>query len=422
MTTQGIIDKIKPIAELGEIAERLRAQGKRVVLCHGTFDLLHIGHIRHLQQARLEGDVLFVTVTCDAHVRRGPGRPVFPEDLRAEMLAATQFVDWVGISRDATAETPINAIKPTAYVKGSDYKDPADDITGKIVDEQRAVEAHGGRLIFTEDIVFSSSALLNRHGNIHDPEVQSYLDLMRQRGAMSAIEALLKQASRTRVALIGDAILDEYRYVEPMGKSPKENLIPTRFRSVELFAGGIFAAANHAADFCADVRIATVEGDTDSDAAVIRAALFPNIALTAATRPGAPTTRKIRFVDLSYGRKLFEVVHMDDTAIPRAVERELSEMVAAAVDWADVVVVADFGHGMMTPRIREIVGRAQFLAVNAQTNSANIGFNLITKYKKADYICIDAPEARLATADRDAPLEDIVSRQLPAAIDCPRFV
>jgi sugar/nucleoside kinase (ribokinase family) len=150
--------------------------------------------------------------------------------------------------------------------------------------------------------------------------------------------------------------------------------------------------------------------------------LHPNVALDSARRGGAPTTRKVRFIDLSYGRKLFEVVHMDDSAIPPPVESELAMMAAAAVEWADVVVVTDFGHGMMTPKIREIVARARFLAVNAQTNSANIGFNLITKYRKADYVCIDAPEARLAMADRDAPLEELVSRTLPAAIDCPRFV
>ncbi len=85
MTTPG---KICSIEQLGIESARLKALGKRVVLCHGTFDLMHTGHIRHLQRARQEGDVLFVSLTADKFVNKGPGRPVFSEDLRAETLAA----------------------------------------------------------------------------------------------------------------------------------------------------------------------------------------------------------------------------------------------------------------------------------------------------------------------------------------------
>ncbi len=152
--------KILSLEELASKAKELRQQGKRIVLCHGTFDLLHIGHIRHLQNARKDGDVLITTVTGDSYVNKGPGRPVFPEHLRSENLAALSCVDYVGINPSITATNVISLIKPHAYVKGKEYKNDKDDLTGNISLERDAVEQHGGELIFTEDITFSSSNLL----------------------------------------------------------------------------------------------------------------------------------------------------------------------------------------------------------------------------------------------------------------------
>ena len=124
--------KIKTIEELGEIARSAQAKGRTVALCHGVFDLVHLGHIRHIQAARNEGDVVMVTVTADLYVNKGPGRPIFPENMRAEMLASLAHVDWVGINHTSSAEPVLDTVRPDIYVKGSDYENPEDDITGKI--------------------------------------------------------------------------------------------------------------------------------------------------------------------------------------------------------------------------------------------------------------------------------------------------
>ncbi len=417
-----ITSKIKDLKDLGRIAADLKKDGARIVLCHGTFDLLHIGHVRHLMQARRHGDVLIATVTSDRYVRRGPDRPVFPAELRAEMLAATQYVDWVAINDSPTAEPPIRIIQPSFYVKGADYKNTSEDVTGKILDERRAVEEGGGQLVFTEDITFSSSSLINRYGNIYHDELRNYLETARTRNAAPRINDLIERAADLKVVLIGDAIVDEYHYVDPMGKSSKENLVPTRFHQSEIFAGGIFAAANHVADFCKEVEIVTVLGEDDSNTGIIRTALKPNVCLTPIFRPKAPTTRKVRFVDLSYGRKLFEVYHMDDTPLHGSLEDEVQSTVDKAIRAADVTIVTDFGHGFMTPAMQDCAYGAKFLAVNAQTNSANVGFNLITRYRRADYVCVDAPEARLACGARSASIEELASTLLPDRIDCDRIV
>src|SRR5215470_7046884 len=114
--------KVLTLDELAACTRRLREAGRVVVQAHGTFDLLHLGHVRHLEAARALGDVLVVTVTADAFVNKGPGRPVFAEALRAEMLAALQFVTYVAISEASDAISALEAIRPAVYAKGNDYQ------------------------------------------------------------------------------------------------------------------------------------------------------------------------------------------------------------------------------------------------------------------------------------------------------------
>ena len=154
--------KIKTIAELAVVLGKVRKAGKKIVHCHGVFDLLHPGHVKHFQSARKKGDILIVTLTKDEYVNKGPGRPAFNHHLRAETLAALQCVDYVAINDWPTAVETIKKLKPHYYVKGSDYAQK-EDITGKILEEEEAVRAVGGMLHFTDDISFSSSSLINAH-------------------------------------------------------------------------------------------------------------------------------------------------------------------------------------------------------------------------------------------------------------------
>jgi rfaE bifunctional protein nucleotidyltransferase chain/domain len=158
--------KVVALDELSRISAEARAAGKRVVQCHGVFDLLHPGHIRHFEEARAQGDCLVVTVTADEFVNKGPGRPAFPEALRAETLATLMYVDYVAVSRFPTAVNAIEAIRPHVYVKGQDYEEATKDVTGGIVAEEAAVTAGGGRIHFTHGIVYSSSSLLNQRGGV----------------------------------------------------------------------------------------------------------------------------------------------------------------------------------------------------------------------------------------------------------------
>jgi rfaE bifunctional protein nucleotidyltransferase chain/domain len=401
--------KIKTLDELAAALERERARGRRVVLCHGVFDLLHPGHIRHLEAARRHGDLLVVTITPDRFVNKGPGRPVFNQRLRAESVAALASVDHVAITESPTAVDAIRRFCPAVYVKGSEYADAAADLTGMIDDERVAVEAGGGRVYFTNEITFSSSNLLNVHFDVYPEEAQAFLREFRERYSADAVIGALKRLRDIKVLVIGDAIIDEYHYVQSMGKSPKELLVATRYVREEHFAGGILACANHVAGFCDRVDLVTVLGARDSREPFVREHLKPNVRPRFFTRPDTGTVIKRRFVEQAFLNKMFEIAFLDDAELPAGVAAEVGAYLRGVLGQYDLVLVADYGHGFLNrDLIHLLTADSRFLAVNAQTNSANTGFNLVTKYPRADYVCIDEPEVRLAMHDRASPMENII--------------
>lgn len=172
--------------------------------------------------------------------------------------------------------------------------------------------------------------------------------------------------------MVGDLIRDEYVYVTPLGMSAKESILAVRAERTESFEGGVIAAAKHVNSFCARVDV-----DHGRDEVV-----------------------KKRFVEETYTRKLFEVHETKSGAIWQPHN----------FNSYDVVIVTDFGHGYVTKEKIKELSKARYLAVNAQTNSANRGFNLITKYPKADYVVIDELEARLAAQDRQSPIEQVIEK------------
>lgn len=415
--------KMKTIDELAELVAKMQAEGHVVVMAHGVFDLLHMGHVRHLEEARSHGSKLIVTVTPDRYVNKGPGRPVFSEAMRAEMLAALASVDWVAVNATPTAEAALERIQPDIFAKGPDYADPNQDVTGKIRAEQKAVERHGGKLVITDDVTLSSSELINRHLNPFEPSVRAFLDTMRGNGECHTILGLLEEASKMRVLIVGETIIDEYRYVQPMSKTPKENLIATLYQSREVFAGGVIATANHAASICREVDVLTVLGAEDDHADLVRASLKPNVRLHVLRREKGPTPLKCRYIDPNHMRKLFEVYYMDDAPAAPEWQAKLNAEIVALAGGRDVVIANDFGHGMIArSTVNALIEHAKFLAVNTQTNSANFGYNLISKYPRADYVCIDGPEARLAVGDKFSPIEAVIAEKVAQMVASPRIV
>ncbi|OGS08975.1 MAG: hypothetical protein A2270_04725 [Elusimicrobia bacterium RIFOXYA12_FULL_51_18] len=410
-STSGGHAKIHPIAELAHIVERLKNGGKVVVHCHGVYDLMHPGHIKHLEAARGQGDVLVVTITPDRYVNKGPGRPVFNEHLRAESIAALACVDYVAVNSWPTALETINLLKPGVYIKGSDYAAPEKDITGGIVHEREAVERNGGRLHFTDEITFSSTELLNKFFSVFPAQTKEFLEKFKAAHTADGIISAMQKLSSMKVLLVGDTIIDEYHYCRGLGKAPKDNMICTKFISEERFAGGVLACANHAAGFVKEVRMVTCLGTEEDKLEYVLDHLKPNVEPKIFTRSDACTVTKRRFVDPAFLDKLFEVQFFNDHPLPPEISSQVRGFLEDTVAGYDMVLVSDFGHGFIDDKIIEVLCRkARFLAVNTQTNSANNGYNLITKYPRADYICIDEPEMRYAARDKYGDIQAAIER------------
>jgi cytidyltransferase-like protein len=402
------LTKLLAIEDLAHRLAEHRARGQKVAQCHGVFDLVHVGHLRHFKQARERAEVLAITVTPDRFVNKGPGRPVFNEALRLEALAALEMVDYVALSRWPTATEAIRMLKPSFYVKGAEYRDASADVTGKITEEQAAVESVGGQLLLTDDIVFSSSSLLNSHFSPFSKEVSDFLADFRREYSFEDILAWLDRINTCRVLLVGETIIDEYHYCQTIGKSGKEPILAAQFVSAERQAGGVLAIANHLAPFCRQVTLVTQLGERDSQEEFVRASLDPRVETHFTTVKDAPTIVKRRFVEMYPFQKLFEIYFMDDeqdAATHAALARELEPLFPAA----DLVIAADYGHGMLEGEIVALLAtRSAFLAVNTQKNAGNHGFNTVSKYPRADFVSISEAELRLDARTKTAALDGIV--------------
>ncbi|TCS64724.1 PfkB family carbohydrate kinase [Varunaivibrio sulfuroxidans] len=402
-----INNKIVSLEELSDRTESFRGDGKTVVQCHGTFDLMHTGHIRYLQRAKLEGDVLVVTVTADKFVNKGPGRPVFSEQLRAENLAALECVDLVAVNHDVSAVNAIHKIKPNVYVKGSEYRSHGEDITGNIRLEQEATTAHGGRVFYTDEITFSSTSLLNEHFGVFSPETKDFLMSFQKKWPQKDVSKLLDSLSDLNVLVIGDAIIDQYHYVSSLGQTGKGNVLAVKYDTEEQFAGGSIAIANHVAQFSNSVTLVAGLGDHDSHEDYIRTKLNDNVTPVFSYFVNAPTVTKRRFVDSDMS-KLFEVYFFHDQPQLKNNGADTCTWLEKRVADYDVVIVTDFGNGFITREMTKIISdRAPFLAVNTQVNSGNRGYHVINRYSRADFISLNEPELRLAAHDRHRPLETI---------------
>lgn len=414
--------KIKDLDDLAAHLQALKMEGKRIVHSHGVFDLLHLGHIRHFEEAKRMGDVLVVTVTPDQYVNKGPHRPAFPQDVRAEVIASLGMVDFVAVNRWPMSVETIKMLRPDIYAKGPDYKVASLDITGGIVPEAEAVKAVGGEIRFTDDITFSSSNLLNRHMSSLSPEVNEFLKQFRQKHTSDEVIQQLEGLRGLKVLVLGEAILDEYIYCNALGKSSKEPIIAMQYISKETYAGGALAIANHVADFCDDVRLLTYIGTENPQKEFMTERLKPNVRPVFVDKSNSPTIVKRRFVEKYVVTKLLEIYEINDAPLAEQEDALLCKQLEKDLAEVDVVIAADFGHGLISERAIQLLSKkAKFLAVNTQINAGNMGYHAISRYKRADYVCIHEGEIRLDQRSRTGDLQALV-QDLSVRMDCPTIM
>ncbi|MFX0560985.1 adenylyltransferase/cytidyltransferase family protein [Tepidibacillus infernus] len=156
-------NKLLSLDEIEDKLKFLKDKGKKIVHCHGVFDLFHIGHLKHLKAAKEFGDILIVSVTADIYVNKGPERPAFNEKYRAEILTSLEIVDYVIINEWPSAVEILQKIKPHYYVKGSDYKVRDRNTNNNIFIEEETCQRIGTKMVYTDEYSSSSTKLLNKY-------------------------------------------------------------------------------------------------------------------------------------------------------------------------------------------------------------------------------------------------------------------
>ena len=261
-----------------KILNKLRLNKKRIVLCHGVFDIVHYGHILHFKSAKQLGDVLIVSITRDKFIKKGIGRPIFNEIQRLKYLSEIEIIDYLYICETDSAADSIKIIKPSYYVKGPDYKNNLLDSTKKIFLEKRLVEKFKGRIIYTNDEKFSSSVIINEKNLLaSDSNQDNYIKNIKNRFGYNYIKNKILNFKKLKPLLIGELIFDHYCFGSIIGKSGKEPHLVLKEINNEFYVGGTGAVARHLSSFVHSVQIISPFGNEDFLKKIMRKSFEKNI-------------------------------------------------------------------------------------------------------------------------------------------------
>jgi len=395
--------KIKSIDEVRAVVG-VYPREKSVVMCHGTFDVVHPGHLRHLLYAKSKADVLVVSVTADVHVSKGELRPHVPQDLRAASLAAYEFVDFVVIDGNATPIENLRTLQPDFFVKGFDYS--AGVVNPKTDEERETVTAYGGQMIFSPgDFVLSSTRLIrSAPPDILYERLLSVMD--RAKITFDDLRRTLASVTGISVCVLGDTIIDSYTRCSMIGgqtKTPTESVL---FESLEHFVGGAGVVAKHLAAAGAQVDFLTLLGDDELGRFAIKDLEAAGVAIRPIIDKSRPTTDKNAILVDQY--RLLKVDTLDNRPMDGTIRSRFSELLGEST--ADVVVFSDFRHGIFNrasiPELTKSIPPQAFKVADSQVASR---WGNITEFVGFDLITPNEREARFSLGDQDSNLRSLAS-------------
>jgi len=370
------------------------------VLCHGVFDILHVGHIRYFNEAKKHGDILIVSLTKDEYVKKGPGRPYFNLADRIEQISALEVVDYIVISDDVSACTLINQISPSKYCKGIEYKN--NDIAGNLEQEVRALNQVGGEIIFIDTLKDSSTEIYFQIFKSSDSGSKSLADL-RKKYSIEYIEKIFLDITCMSINVIGELIIDTYASCWVENVSSKSPSLSGRYLSEERYLGGIGAVIQMLLELGVNVTGFSHWVESQEVILGIKKELLRAKMVNLQSQDFA-APEKIRYIHKDNEQRIFELTKISN--INEVVEYKTSHLTELQKK-SDLTLIYDFGHGFVSDDLRSLFLDKDDVWVNAQTNSDNYGYNLITKYKGFKNIVLDRREASLAVGNRNLSNENL---------------
>ncbi len=381
-----------------------RTDGLTVVQCHGCFDIVHPGHIRHLHHAASQGDVLLVTITADNMMNKGDGRPLFASHLRAENLAAIACIDWVYINADPTAESLLEEVCPDIYIKGREYELNEDP---RFAAERKTVERNGGRVVFSSgDVVFSSTALVHAMEQSKDT---THAQLRRLDAAHdlspATLSSILHRAQGQRVVVAGEVIVDTYIHCDTPDVAAESPVLSLRPLERVSFDGGAAVIAAHLAALGAKPTLVTALPRRPEAQAMCKRLEALGIDVCAID-VDSTMFEKQRF--LVGPHKVMKLDMVRPLTLDAAARSRMCEKAANIARSADAAIMVDFGLGLFTAH--SLSEMASALRPHVDLLAGDVSGRRAGLKSMANFDVLFPSEAELrdALGDYDASLNAVV--------------
>ena len=388
--------KLKTPEELGHM--KLESNGT-TIMCHGVFDVVHPGHLRHLAYAKTKADKLIVSVTSDSHIKKGTYRPHVPENLRALNLAALEMVDFVVID---SHETPINnlmIIKPDFFAKGFEYNNSG--LTPATAEELELVTNYGGQVIFTPgDFILSSSALISE--SAPDLKFEKFLSMMQTHDIRFIdLYNALNSLTSIEVHVVGDTIIDTFVNTALLGGQTKTPTISVKYLNEKKYLGGAAVVAKHLQAAGAKVTFTTLLGK-DKESEEFHTELQElGILMNVVSEINRPTTEKK--VIICDKHRLLKIDTVENTPCLTSTINEISRFIQKT--HADIVIFSDFRHGIFhklsIPILSNSIPSKAMKVADSQVASR---WGNISEFVKFDLLTPNEKEARFSLGDQDSTI------------------
>ncbi len=396
--------KLCSLDGLVRVREQARAAGRRVVHCHGCFDIVHPGHIHYLQFARAQGDILIVSISADPQVNKGVDRPLIPEDLRAASLAALECVDFVYVNPHPTAVELLEQLRPDVYVKGREYERNNDP---RFLAERDRVQRHGGRVVFSSgDVIYSSTALIGGLGALAGFNSEKARRYLRQYDLTAdTLLGLVHRFRGQKVVVIGDYILDRYHFCEASSVASEAPVMNLRQIRTEDYDGGAGVIALHLAGLGASPSLVTGLADDDVSAGVERRLTARGVNISAVRSHKQVPLKRRYLADLT---KVMKVDEGGSGALDSETENDAAVKILDAAEGASAVIFADFGYGLLSANLLERImpelrSRVEIITADVSGMRSNL-----LCFKQVDLLCPTEREVRETLHDFSSGVNAVV--------------
>jgi len=387
-------DKIKTKEELMRLVEDLKNQGKKIVHCHGVFDLIHPGHIRHFKFAKEQGDILLVSITGDNFVDKEYLNPFATSSLRARSLASVEYIDLVFVNENPYAKDLLQEIKPNVYIKGGEYANDAEKRRHPgFLEEKRIIEESGGKVVYSPgDVIFSSSQIMTRllkRDDLKEERINNFLK--RYNVSKDNLIGVISRFKDSKILVLGDFFVEDYIFCKSKA-SPDSPTLKLEFLDSKRFLGGVGSVVQYLHNLGAEIKAVSI-GNNDSKEALEK--INPSL------------ENKIEFVDvegyelaiktkfLSDEQKIFELNRKGKIKFDEKVESDFINKVLDILDNFDGIIFCDYSKGFLTENIiNSIIRVAKDKNIFSTIISEDEKTRDIIKYRDMDFVVFSEEEIR----------------------------